>query len=104
MQSKTIRNNQRQCKTVQSNTIHTDLDKLKPIDHTISQDDKKFRRKLKRSHKIVYVLLTFIGVTMVWYSFWTIISEIPVLNNPYICGSIGIVILAILGQFYDNLI
>lgn len=86
------------------------------IEHSqIGQDVEKFNKKaeqeittsvtkLKKRHKLIYILIAFLGVNLIWYSFWTLISEIPVINNPYVAGVLGVLILLAFSKFYDNLV
>ncbi len=65
---------------------------------------KSFRRKFDRRFHLLYIFLAFTGVTLVWYGLWTIISDIPVISNPYVAGAMGLAILLLLGRFFDRLV
>lgn len=77
---------------------------LEGLNKEVEQKTKASVNKLKRRHKFLYVLIAFLGVNLIWYSFWTLISEIPVVNNPYVAGVLGIIILLAFSKFYDNLV
>jgi hypothetical protein len=74
------------------------------IEQNIIKETNSWQRRLKRRHRMLYALFTFIGVMLLWYGFWTLISEIPILNNPYLASVLGFVILLVLHQFYDNMV
>mgnify|MGYP000001573173 CR=1 FL=1 len=59
-------------------------------------------KKLKRRHKALFALLVFIGAVFLWYGMWTIVSEIPIINNPYIATVLGLIILFATGMYYEN--
>jgi len=88
-------------KTIQHSHVGQDIELLAK---KIGKEEELAVRKLKRRHKFLYVLCAFLGINLIWYSFWTLISDIPVINNPYVAGTLGILILFALGKFYDNLV
>lgn len=65
---------------------------------------KEFRRKFDRRFHLLYTLIAFIGITLVWYAVWTIVSDIPIISNPYVAGALGLIILLLLGKFFDRLV
>ena len=77
---------------------------LENFEHEALVQLKEFRRKFDQRFHLVYIFVAFTGVTLVWYSLWTIISEIPIIENPYVAGGLGIIILLILGKFFDRLV
>ena len=83
---------------------HHPVGKLEGFEHAVIKETHQFQRKLQRHHRMIYALLTFIGIVFLWYGVWTLISEIPGLDNPYLAIGIGLVILLVLGQFYDSMV
>jgi len=67
-----------------------------------AEHSKKIMRRLKRRHRMAFATLVFLGVSFLWYGAWTIISDIPILNNPYIATVIGVIILVGTGMYYEN--
>ncbi len=65
---------------------------------------KELRRKFDRKFHALYLLVTFIGIALVWYGLWTIISEIAIINNPYVACGLGFVILLLSGRLFDRLV
>ena len=62
-----------------------------------------FRNNLKFHHKVIYALMIFLGLVLVWYGLWSIISVIPVLNKPFVALAAGITVLALTGAFFKEL-
>jgi hypothetical protein len=78
------------------------MNRLKSIEDLLGNENKRFMRKLKRRHRIIFAMLVFIGAVFLWYGIWTIISEVPVINNPYISTILGMIILLATGMYYNN--
>lgn len=77
---------------------------LESFEHEALVQLKEFRRKFDQRFHLVYIFFAFTGVTLVWYALWTIVSEIPIIANPYVAGGLGLLILLILGKFFDRLV
>ena len=77
---------------------------LENFEHEALVQIKEFRRKFDQRFHLVYIFAAFTGVILVWYALWTIISEIPIIENPYVAGGLGIAILLVLGKFFDRLV
>jgi len=61
------------------------------------------RSDLKFHHKVIYALLVFLGLVLVWYGLWSIISVIPILNKPFVALATGIAVLVLTGAFFREL-
>jgi hypothetical protein len=61
-------------------------------------------RKFKFHHKFIFAILVFLGVILLWSGVWQIVTTIPGLDNPYISSGAGILLLLILGYFYNNVL
>ena len=83
----------------------TDLEnQLEEFQREALLEIKEFRRKFDRRFHLLYTLIAFVGITLVWYAVWTIVSDIPIISNPYVAGALGLVILLLLGKFFDRLV
>ena len=78
------------------------MDRLKVAEHIMGDINEKLMRKLKRRHHAIFAFVVFIGAVFLWYGIWTIISEIPIISNPYIATILGIIILFATGMYYEN--
>ncbi|MDT8285167.1 MAG: hypothetical protein RQ767_06535 [Thermovirgaceae bacterium] len=58
---------------------------------------------LKFHHKVIYALLVFLGLVLVWYGLWSIISVIPLLNKPFVALATGITVLVLTGAFFREI-
>lgn len=81
--------------------LESRLEKLEKVAHGKAE---KWRKNFDRRHHYIYIFIAFIGVTMVWYAVWTVVSELPILNNPWVAGGVGLAILLMLGKFFDRLV
>ncbi len=77
---------------------------LETLEHEALVQLKEFRRKFDQRFHLLYIFTAFTGITLVWYALWAIISEIPIVNNPFVAGALGLAILLILGRFFDRLV
>jgi hypothetical protein len=86
----------------------TELDSLRyrieALEETAIKRARRKQRFFNKHYPLLYAFFAFIGVMLLWYGAWTIISVIPIISNPYVASGLGLVILLILGQFYNNLI
>lgn len=80
------------------------IKRSKDLPSTIKQDILGIQKSLKLHHKIIYLALIFLGVVLVWYGAWTIVAQIPVLNNPVVAIVIGVILLIFTGTIYKELI
>ncbi len=78
--------------------------KLEEFHHETLAEIKEFRRRFDKRYHLLYIFVAFIGLTLVWYAIWTIVSEIPVISNPYVAGVLGFAILLLLGKFFDRIV
>ena len=79
-------------------------ERLKKLEQKAIKKTHQWRYKFNKKHHFLYVFIAFIGLTMVWYAVWTIISDIPIINNPYVSGGLGLLILLILGKFFNRIV
>ena len=55
----------------------TDLEnQLEEFQREALLEIKEFRRKFDRRFHLLYTLIAFVGITLVWYAVWTIVSDI----------------------------
>ena len=78
------------------------MNRLKSVEGLLGTENKRLMRKLKRRHRIIFAMLVFTGAVFLWYGIWTIISEVPVISNPYIATILGTIILLATGMYYNN--
>jgi hypothetical protein len=78
------------------------VNRIESAEAILSEHSKQMMRRLKRRHRMAFATLVFTGVSFLWYGVWTIISDIPILNNPYIATVIGVIILVGTGMYYEN--
>lgn len=64
---------------------------------------KKFRKRLKYRHQVLYILIGFIGAVMAWKGLWSLLDQIPLLENKLICFIGGILILIVTGAFFREM-
>lgn len=76
--------------------------RIKNMEQQLIKKDQKIVRKLKMHHKILFAAIVFTGVVFLWYGAWSLISELPWLNNPFIALGIGVVLLLGTGMYYRN--
>jgi hypothetical protein len=82
----------------------TASEQIAEIEEKIADESKRIRNLLRRRYRMLYALVAFLGVSLLWYGMWTIISEWPIISNPYIASALGILILLVLGVFFKNTI
>lgn len=75
--------------------------KLEQLHHVLLAEIKSFRNRFERKFSMLFLLVVFLGITLVWYGFWTIISDVPIISNPYVSLGVGLVILLVLGRKSD---
>jgi hypothetical protein len=97
------KNEQHTATTQQEKSTHLESP-LQRLKQRLINKTQEWRKKFSRRHHYLYIFIAFIGVTMVWYAVWDIISETPIINNPWVAGGIGLAILLILGKFFDRLV
>lgn len=78
------------------------INRVDSAEALLTDHSKQMMRRLKRRHRMAFASLVFIGVSFLWYGVWTIISDIPILSNPYIATVIGVIILVGTGMYYEN--
>lgn len=76
---------------------------VKRFEENISNGLGIMRNDLKFHHKVIYALLVFLGLVLVWYGLWSIISIIPVLNKPFVALATGIIVLVLTGAFFKKI-
>ncbi len=76
--------------------------RIENIEKIILEHNKKSIRNFKFHHKALFAAIVFIGVVFLWYGLWTIVSDIPILNNPYVAVGIGLALLFATGKYYNN--
>lgn len=79
-------------------------DRLKVIEEHLLQKRRKTMKKFKLHHKGLFVAIVFVGLVLLWYGVWDIISIIPIIKNPYIASGIGLFLLLVTGVYYDKTI
>ncbi len=78
--------------------------RLEHLEHKLINKAHKIQRLLDKRFHYLYIFVAFVGVTMVWYAVWDIISETPFIHNHWVAGSIGLIVLLLLGKFFDRLV
>ena len=78
--------------------------RLEDLEKKSEKAIKKEQKHFARRFPMLYAFCAFVGLLFCWYGFWTIISATPIIGNPYVSSAIGIIILLVLGQFYNNMI
>lgn len=58
---------------------------------------------IKLHHRIIYTSCIFMGVVLVWYGLWDIVSAIPFINKPVIALITGVCLLVFTGSFFKEL-
>ena len=76
--------------------------RLEAVENIVFEGNKKMVRKFKFHHKAIFAFIVFVGAVFLWYGVWTIISDIAIVNNPYVATVIGLIILLATGMYYDN--
>jgi len=103
-----IMNNDEQKLDAKKTSVESTVDELRSRLEVLERETLKIGEKKQklfaRRFPLLYAFCAFVGLLFVWYGFWTLISTIPILGNPYVSSILGIVILIILGQFYNNMI
>lgn len=79
------------------------LENRKKIAGQIIADVTRTREGLKLHHKIIYTSCIFLGVVLVWYGLWDIISRIPFLKEPIVALGTGVALLFFTGTFFKEL-
>ncbi|MFP4481889.1 MAG: hypothetical protein ACLFN0_03735 [Thermovirgaceae bacterium] len=67
------------------------------------RDILTIREDLEVHHKILYVLLVFLGMVLVWYGVWGIVAVVPLFKNPVVAFFAGVAVLFFTGTFYRRL-
>ena len=63
-------------------TRFTDLEnQLEEFQREALLEIKEFRRKFDRRFHLLYTLIAFVGIILVWYAVWTIVSDIPIISR-----------------------
>lgn len=78
------------------------LNRAESAESIVTDHTQKMMKRLKRRHRMVFATLVFSGVAFLWYGVWTIISDIPILSNPYISTVLGVIILIATNMYYEN--
>lgn len=64
---------------------------------------KKFQKRLKFHHKVIYGLFAFIGAVMAWHGMWTLLAKVNFFNQGWPTLVLGILVLAITGAFFREI-
>lgn len=80
------------------------LQELQDNLNAIIAREKRYFRRLKLHHKIIFAFLVFFGINLLWYGMWEIVSDIPFLNNPFVALCLGSIILIATGYLHETLI
>jgi len=70
---------------------------------TINRAAGKFRCDLKMHHKVLYAFAVFLGLVLVWYGMWGVVTLIPFLKKPLVALVAGTVLLFLTGAFFREL-
>ena len=84
--------------------LHLVMDEAKKIINALISKEKKHIEHFKTHHKIIFAFVIFFAINLMWYGMWDIVSQIPILNNPFVALFTGAAILIASGYFYENLI
>jgi len=72
--------------------------------HTAWRSMRLLQKDIKLYHKIIYLVLIFLGLVFTWYGTWTLIARIPIVQNPVVALVVGILMLSFTGTLYQELI
>ncbi len=76
--------------------------RIEVAEKIVIRENKRVMRELKLHHKMLFAFIVFFAAVLLWYGIWTIISDIPIINNPYVASVLGVFILVITGSYYSN--
>lgn len=82
--------------------LKSHYERIKNIEQQLVKNNKKIMKKFKLRHKIIFAAVVFFGAVLLWYGLWSLISEIPFLNNPFVSIGVGLGLLLGTGMYYDN--
>lgn len=77
-------------------------ERIKVIEEQLAKRNRIMMKKFRIHHKILFSTIVFIGFVLIWYGVWTIISSIPILDNPYIATGLGMILLLATGMYYGS--
>jgi hypothetical protein len=84
--------------------LHIVINEAKEVIETLILKEKTYVSRFKVHHKISFAFVVFFAINLLWYGMWDIVSEIPILSNPFVALITGAIILIGTGYFYENLI
>lgn len=76
--------------------------RIEAVENVVFTDEQKVVKKFKFHHKVIFAFIVFLGAVLLWYGVWTIVSDIPIISNPYIATILGFIVLLATGAYYDN--
>lgn len=84
--------------------LHIVMNEAKEVIETLVFKEKIYMTRFKAHHKIMFAFVVFFAINLLWYGMWDIVSEIPILSNPFVALITGAIILIGTGYLYENLI